>query len=78
MNGEVCYSNLTPPPTSVIIGYDEVESGIHEALQYFTKGDSALVIIPSYLAHGLTGDFHKIPPNSTLLIWMKIAEIDSI
>ena len=46
---------------------DEVESGLHEAIQYLKVGDKAKVIIPSHLAHGIAGDFEKIPPRSTII-----------
>jgi FKBP-type peptidyl-prolyl cis-trans isomerase len=44
-----------------------VESGLHEAIQLLSPGDSALFIIPSYRAHGLVGDMEQIPMRSTVV-----------
>ena len=41
-----------------------VESGLHEVVTYLGVGDSALVVLPHYLAHGIAGDNQKIPPLS--------------
>ena len=38
------------------------------------EGDRFMVIIPSHLAHGLVGDQDKIPPLSTLLVDVTLAE----
>jgi FKBP-type peptidyl-prolyl cis-trans isomerase len=46
---------------------DNVESGLHEAIQLLSPGDSALFVIPSYRAHGLIGDQDRIPMRSTLV-----------
>ena len=36
-----------------------VESGLHEVVTYLGVGDSALVVLPHYLAHGIAGDNQK-------------------
>ena len=60
---------------TVLIGEDNVESGLHEALTYLHKGDRAKVIIPSHLAYGLSGDQNKIPPFSTLVYDLHILDV---
>ncbi len=54
-----------------------VESGLHEVVTYLNKGDSALVILPHYLAHGIAGDVNKIPPLSTVLYFIKIVDVSN-
>jgi FKBP-type peptidyl-prolyl cis-trans isomerase len=49
------------------IGHDDVVSGLHEAITLMHVGDSARLIIPSYLAYGLSGNQKNIPPNAALL-----------
>jgi FKBP-type peptidyl-prolyl cis-trans isomerase len=39
------------------------------------KGDIAKIILPSYLAHGLTGDSDKIPPMSTVLYNIELVDL---
>jgi len=52
-----------------------VESGLHEVVTYLNKGDSALVILPHFLAHGVTGDSRKIPPLSSVLYYIKLIDV---
>ena len=54
----------------------EIESGINEVVSMLSKGDSALVILPHHIAHGLTGDSKKIPPLSTVLYFIKILDVN--
>lgn len=67
INGTVCYSTKENGPEEFRIGKDNVESGLHEGITYMQVGDKAKIIIPSHLAHGLAGDFEKIPIRSTII-----------
>lgn len=67
LDGTDCYSATADEPSQVHIGFDNVESGIHEVLTYLHAGDKARVILPSHLAFGLTGDNDKIPPMATVV-----------
>jgi len=67
MDGAEIYSSDDDGPRSFKIGQDNVESGLHEAMTYLKLGDKARIILPSHLAHGLTGDNNKIPPRSTVI-----------
>lgn len=52
-----------------------VESGLHEVVTYLGVGDSALVVLPHYLAHGIAGDNQKIPPLSPVLYFIKLVDV---
>ena len=67
IDGTVVYSSKDQGQRDFLIGQDNVETGIHEAVQYMRVGDKARVILPSHLAHGLTGDNDRIPPRSTVI-----------
>jgi len=67
LNGTLCYSTKEKGAEEFLIGKDNVESGLHEAINYMRIGDKAKVILPSHLAHGLAGDFKEIPPKSTVV-----------
>ncbi len=56
------------------IGHDPIISGIHEAVKLLSIGDSARIIIPSYLAHGLTGDAH-IPSKAVLFYDISLVDV---
>lgn len=53
-------------PVTFKVGQGDVASGLHEAVTLLSIGDSARLILPSYLAYGLTGDQNNIPPNAAL------------
>lgn len=67
LNDSVVYSSERNGLLSFVIGRDFVETGLHEAMGHFRQGDRANVILPSHLAHGLTGDFGRIPGNSPVM-----------
>jgi FKBP-type peptidyl-prolyl cis-trans isomerase len=67
LDGTPCYSSKTDGQKTIIIGHGDIESGIHKGLQYLKRGDKALLLIPSPLAHGLLGDFKKIPPQMPIV-----------
>ena len=66
LNGDTAYQT-SGGAESFKVEMDDVESGLHEAIQLMSPGDSATLIIPSYRAHGLIGDMNKIPMRSTVV-----------
>lgn len=75
LDGTLCYSSFLKGPKTFLIGRDHVESGVHEGVTYMHVGDKGKFILPSNLAHGLTGDNNKIPPMSTLVIDMELLSL---
>lgn len=67
LDGTLCYSSKESGSRSFIVGSEDIESGIHKGVQYLKNGDKALLILPSYLAHGLLGDMKKIPPRMPIV-----------
>ncbi|HXP51981.1 MAG TPA: FKBP-type peptidyl-prolyl cis-trans isomerase [Bacteroidia bacterium] len=67
LDGTICYDTKEDGPKQFKIGEDEVESGVHEAVQLMRVGDKAMFIIPSNLANGLVGDKDKIPPGAVVI-----------
>lgn len=67
LDGTPCYSSKTDGKKTFTVGYEDIESGIHKGLQYLKRGDKAILLIPSPLAHGLLGDFKKIPPQMPIV-----------
>jgi FKBP-type peptidyl-prolyl cis-trans isomerase FkpA len=75
LDGTVCYSSKETGAEEFRVDYDEVESGLHEAVKYLHEGDKAIVIIPSHRAFGLIGDLSKIPPLSTVVYDLSIVKV---
>ncbi len=67
LDGTLCYSSEKDGAREFLIGQDNVESGIHEGIQYLHVGDKAVFIVPSHLAHGLIGDESKIPAQASVV-----------
>lgn len=67
MDGTLCYSSKTQGIRTFFVGHEDIESGIHKGLKYLKRGDKAILLIPSPLAHGLLGDFNKIPPQMPIV-----------
>lgn len=72
LNGTECYSSATEGPRTFIVGQEDIESGIHKGVQYLKRGDKAVFLIPSVLAHGLLGDMNKIPPQMPIVYDVEI------
>jgi len=77
INGEELYTSKQSGPKEFIIGRGGIESGLEEGILLLRVGDSARLIIPSYLAHGLSGDQDKIPPKATLIYSIKLINLKS-
>jgi FKBP-type peptidyl-prolyl cis-trans isomerase len=71
----LCYSSHNAQPFSFIVEMDNIESGLHEAITYFKAGESGVVILPHYLAHGLLGNMDKIPPLSPVLYNIQVIDV---
>lgn len=67
LDGTLCYSSKEEGRRTFMVGHEDLESGIHKGLQYLKRGDKAILLIPSPLAHGLLGDFKKIPPQMPIV-----------
>jgi FKBP-type peptidyl-prolyl cis-trans isomerase len=67
LDGSVVYSSDETGPKEFLIGKDNVESGLHEGVQMMHVGDKMRFILPSFRAHGLTGDNSKIPPLTSVV-----------
>jgi gliding motility-associated peptidyl-prolyl isomerase len=76
MNGDVIYSSAKTGPKQFKLGSGGVESGLEEGMLLLSVGDKARFIIPSYLAHGLSGDQDKIPPKATLIYTVKVLNLN--
>jgi FKBP-type peptidyl-prolyl cis-trans isomerase len=75
LDGTICYTSKETGPEHFVVDYDNVESGMHEAIKYLHKGDKAIIIIPSHRAFGLAGDMAKIPPLSTVIYKIHVLDI---
>lgn len=59
---------------AVIIGKKQLVVGLEEGLKLLHKGERASFIIPWYLAYGMKGDDGEIPPYTSLIYQVNLAE----
>lgn len=78
IDGTLCYSSDSTGLREFLIGQDDVETGLHEGIQYLHVGDKATFILPSHLAYGLMGDQRKIPPKASVLYDIELIKIRKI
>ena len=74
-DGTLCYSSEKDGAKEFKVGEDYVESGLHEGIQLMNVGCKAHFILPSYLAHGLTGDNDKIPAMSSVVYEVELISL---
>ena len=75
MDGTQCYSSEQDGAREFKVEQDNIESGLHEGIQLMSVGSKALFILPSHLAHGLTGDNDKIPPMSPVVYEVELLSV---
>lgn len=76
LDGTVCYSSSVNGPESFMVERADIESGLHEGMQYMCTGDRAKFILPSHMAHGLIGDEEKIPPLTPVVYDIHLIKIE--
>ena len=67
LDGSICYSSEKLGPKVLILGKTVMEPGMNEGLRLLKPGAEAIFIMPTFLAHGFTGDGKKIPPRSVIV-----------
>lgn len=72
LDGTKCYSSKKQGPKEIILGRNEIESGLNEGLRMLKPGGEAIFILPPFLAFGILGDNKAIPPRATLVYEIKI------
>lgn len=75
LDGKVCYQTDSLETETFKIDKSDVESGVQEGIKLMHIGDKAKFIVPSHLAHGLSGDFDKIPPLTTLVVDLELLSL---
>ena len=75
LDGTICYTSEKNGPEAFIVEKADIESGLHEGVQFMCKGDKAKFILPSHMAHGLIGDADMIPPLSPAIYDIHLLDI---
>jgi FKBP-type peptidyl-prolyl cis-trans isomerase FkpA len=76
LDGTICYTSKEEGLKKFIVGGDNVETGLHEALLLMKIGEGGRFILPSHLAHGLLGDMDKIPPKAVVIYDLELISVE--
>ncbi|GHT10748.1 hypothetical protein AGMMS4956_02680 [Bacteroidia bacterium] len=77
LDGTPCYDYDAAHPLELIVGKSSTMTGLHIALNQLRQGTEALFLFSSHLGYGLLGDGDKIPPQSPLLLKVKIVNVNN-
>lgn len=75
LKDSLLYETTENEISSFKLDRSDVETGVMEGIKYLSEGDKAKLIIPSHIAHGLLGDFKKIPPLEVLVVDLELVKI---
>ena len=75
ITGDEIYNSATDGQLIFRVWKSDQPSGLEEVLLFLHQGDKVKIIVPSYLAYGITGNEDKIPSSSTLIYDIHIEKI---
>ncbi|MDL2227540.1 FKBP-type peptidyl-prolyl cis-trans isomerase [Odoribacter sp. OttesenSCG-928-L07] len=75
LNGDTIYSSENDGIKEFVLGKSNEVSGLEEVLLLMHKGDKAKLIVPSFRAYGITGDFNKISVRNTLVYDIHLQDV---
>jgi FKBP-type peptidyl-prolyl cis-trans isomerase len=75
LDGTPCYSSDSTGRMELILGQSAEPAGLQQGVLQLHEGESALLIVPSYLAFGLTGDGNCVPGSSSIVYKVRLDTI---
>jgi peptidylprolyl isomerase len=75
LDGSTVYSSDSTGNLEFVVGKSDFASGLQEGIRLMKTGDEAILIVPSHLAYGLTGDGNRISHYDVLVIDLALLEI---
>jgi FKBP-type peptidyl-prolyl cis-trans isomerase FkpA len=76
MDGTYCYSSDSSGLLTFRMGQSTEPSGLQEGLLHMKMGGKSLMIIPSWLAYGITGDGDKIGSSQPLVYEVTLVAVN--
>ncbi len=75
LDNTYCYSSDSSGVLQIKIGQSNEPTGLQEVLQLIPCGSKAKIIIPSYLAYGISGDGNKIGSGASLVYTIELLKV---
>ncbi|WP_333662179.1 FKBP-type peptidyl-prolyl cis-trans isomerase [Chishuiella changwenlii] len=76
LENNVIYSYQDNGIKKVVLGKADLARGLHAGLQYIPQGESAKLLLPSFLGYGGYGDEGKIGPDEPIIMDVKVLKIN--
>lgn len=76
LDGTLIYSSDNLGKLELKVGRSGLANGLQEGLRYLRAGDKAILIIPSHLAYGLSGDGDKIGQFQVLVMDVEVLSVN--
>jgi FKBP-type peptidyl-prolyl cis-trans isomerase len=77
MDGTMLYTSDSTGTRKILLGHNNEESGIDEALQMMSIGEKAHLILPPHLAFGVPGDGYLVPPRTILVYDIELISLNN-
>jgi FKBP-type peptidyl-prolyl cis-trans isomerase len=77
LDGTYCYSSDSSGVLGFTMGQSNEPGGLQEALLSIPQGSTAMLILPSYLAYGLTGDGDKIQGGESIIYNIEVLKVST-
>lgn len=74
-DGTFCYSSDSTGNLEFKIGHSDLPTGFQQGISLLKEGDKAIIIAPSNLGYGLTGDGGKIGSNAILVYDVELIDV---
>lgn len=75
LDGSQCYSSDSTGNLTFTLGQSDQPSGLQEGILKLKEGEAALLIVPSFLAYGISGDGVCIPGSSSIVYKIKLLKV---
>lgn len=75
LDGTPCYSSDSTGRLDFILGQSVEPAGLQQGILQLREGESAILVVPSYLAFGLTGDGDRVPGSSSIIYKVRLDSI---
>lgn len=75
---ELAYNTIGDTLCTFILQKDRFEKGVQEGIMLMKEGQKADFILPSHLAHGLSGDNDLVPPGAIMWFKVELVKVETI
>ncbi|MEG0983926.1 FKBP-type peptidyl-prolyl cis-trans isomerase [Algoriella sp.] len=75
LKNNIIYSFQENGIKKAILGKIDLARGLHAGLQLIPEGETAKLLLPSFLGYGGYGDEGKIGPNEPIIMDVKVLKI---